>query len=682
MSDPLSSVASVFTLAENAAQSVKVLVSFFRDFKHAPIEVHEWLILLESLKSAFSALELYGSDVDSERRFSPHFRQRLASCVAQLQRCTAAFAKIHAELSKGELHGRIKWDRKARRSWERAKWAMFGGQKMRRVMDRIQLYHVEIGIELLRILAAPGGALPPSENTIASSKIPSPRRRRLRRLENTIERSPRRIARSVRSLDIGIEGETGMQLSTKTKPDVLSTANGKTPSKADMFATASVNWSHELVKRVISIYCTILGFKIMIRAGPVVKTQSSGPGRLYYKRHQQVGLGLILSTYFPRFFISNFGSAICGIRIIVKNDATNPLIWSLNFPTVVPADGDIFRSVRSGSTDNIKRLLSLQMASARDVTESGVSLLHSAANMGNLELVRLLIQEGADVNAQDEDGDSPLHSALVRSDNYEVTRTLLENGADLSSRAVDGKTPLHTFFNTTVSLVLMRDEWVEKVLPDSEHLSVAHMLAWSSRSTVSLFRRGLLYDHGDIMSTDNFGRTTVHFASSRGNVEILSYLLDQLSLEQVEERDNQGRTPFLYAAESSRATQVIDMLVAKGCDVSVVDSTGRGALHWAARCNNLDAVKRLMTMVSDGAILLTNTKVSGLSEEANQKRATEVYQYLREWECSKDLEDENSDPIQAQLCRKSFSPIPRSSLILEILGILSLIFLLLFGRPD
>ena len=420
----------------------------------------------------------------------------------------------------------------------------------------------------------------------------------------------------------------------------------------------------------------------MIRAGAVIKPPSRGLGKFHREKYQQIGLGLVLSIYFPKFITSNFGYAICYVRIILKNHATNPLTWSLNFPTVVSADGDIFRLVRLGSTDDVKRLLSLQKASARDVTEFGVSLLHSAANIGSVELVRLLIQEGADVNAQDEDGDSPLHSAMVRANNYDVTRTLLENGADLSSKAVDGKTPLHTFFNTTVSQVLMRDEWIEKVMPDSEHLSITHMLAWSSRSTVALFRRGLLFDHGDIMSTDVLGRTSVHFATSRGNIEILSYLLCHLSLEQVEKRDDQGRTPFLYAAESSRAAQAIDMLAAKGCDVSVVDCTGRGALHWAARWDNFDAANKLMTMVNEGAMLLTNTKALRLSEEAKQKKVTDIYRHLRDWEFSQGLKNEKPDTFRAHFHEKSSTSISRFSLILEILGILSVALLLLFGRPD
>ena len=152
MADPLSSLASVLTLLENATQSTKALGTFFRDFQYAPSEVHEWLEMLESLHSALHALEQYGSSVDSEQRFSLQFRQRLAGCLSHLQGCAAEFAKIDAGISKGKSKDNKGRDRGARRSWERTKWAMFGDQKMRRVMNKLHFYHFEIAMELFKIL--------------------------------------------------------------------------------------------------------------------------------------------------------------------------------------------------------------------------------------------------------------------------------------------------------------------------------------------------------------------------------------------------------------------------------------------------------------------------------------------------------------------------------------------------
>ena len=227
----------------------------------------------------------------------------------------------------------------------------------------------------------------------------------------------------------------------------------------------------------------------------------------------------------------------------------------------VPPDAEIFKNARAGLIGNVKRLLSLSKASARDITIFGTTLLHSASNSGNMELVRLFIQEGADVNAQDEDGESPLHSAMARGDNYDVARTLIENGADLSSKAVDGKTPFHNIFNNTIGRVLMRDDWPENMSSDSEAMSITHFLAWSSKSTPEVFQRGHLYDDADLLSPDIYGRTCLHLAASRGNLGVLSYLIGRVSSEDVERKDIQGRTPFHYVAESSRGLGVIDTLV-------------------------------------------------------------------------------------------------------------------------
>lgn len=262
-----------------------------------------------------------------------------------------------------------------------------------------------------------------------------------------------------------------------------------------------------------------------------------------------------------------------------------------------------------------------------------------------MELVRLLIQEGADVNAQDEDGESPLHGAMAKSDNYDIARILIENGADLSSQAADGKTPFHNIFSNTISQVFMRDDWIENMLPDSEATSISHFLAWSSTSTAEIFQRGHSYDDADLLSVDIYGRTCLHFAASRGNLDVLSYLVGRVSLKDVERQDIQGRRPFHYAVESSRAAGIIDILVKRGCNVNAVDNTGRNALHWAARSNNFKAVKKLIAIVDGGeGLLLSDTTGRMPSAEVSQTRAPALYEYLRDRELSKGSSNLSAPP--------------------------------------
>ena len=496
------------------------------------------------------------------------------------------------------------------------------------------------------------------------------------------ELPPRRLFRTASNLTFHLLEGAGTMSAATPRPKSSPAAVEYNCLDTGPAPALPVLWSHQLVKPAVSFYWNISACRFMIRAGPVIKLRSDHFRKAQSQRYQQIGFGLILSIYLPQHFRQSLGLALCNFQMTVISRTRSTLHWSLGFPKTVSPDVEIFKSARAGLTGNVKRLLSLGKASAKDTTMFGTTLLHSASKSGNMELVRLLIQEGADVNAQDEDGESPLHGAMARSDNYNVARILIDNGADLSSKAVDGKTPFHNIFNNTICHVLMRDEWLENVLPDSEAMSITHFLAWSSKSTPEIFQRGHLYDDADMLSADSFGRTCLHFAASRGNLGVLSYLVRRVSSEDVEKKDIQGRTPFHYAAESSRAAGVIDTLVGRGCNVYAVDDTGRTALHWAARWNNFKAVKKLIAIVGGGALLLSDTDGRMPSREVCQRRAPALYKYLRDLESSSGLSTEQSNIIRLRRGWTSHGAGFGFSLVLKIVGILALIFMMLLGIPD
>jgi len=69
------------------------------------------------------------------------------------------------------------------------------------------------------------------------------------------------------------------------------------------------------------------------------------------------------------------------------------------------------------------------------------SSLREAAMLGIIEAVKQHIAAGADVNAKDEWGTTPLHSAASEG-HKEVVELLIEKGADVNAKDVDGDTPL------------------------------------------------------------------------------------------------------------------------------------------------------------------------------------------------------------------------------------------------
>lgn len=75
-------------------------------------------------------------------------------------------------------------------------------------------------------------------------------------------------------------------------------------------------------------------------------------------------------------------------------------------------------------------------------TQINNSPLHYAATLkeNGVEIMKLLIYKGADVNAKNFYEDTPLHRAVFNS--LENTKTLITHGADVNARNNNGKTPL------------------------------------------------------------------------------------------------------------------------------------------------------------------------------------------------------------------------------------------------
>jgi len=71
----------------------------------------------------------------------------------------------------------------------------------------------------------------------------------------------------------------------------------------------------------------------------------------------------------------------------------------------------------------------------------GKHSIFGAAAQGNIEAVKEHLADGADLDAQDTDGDTPLHDAAMR-DHKEITELLIDAGADVNAKDVNGKTPL------------------------------------------------------------------------------------------------------------------------------------------------------------------------------------------------------------------------------------------------
>jgi len=150
--------------------------------------------------------------------------------------------------------------------------------------------------------------------------------------------------------------------------------------------------------------------------------------------------------------------------VVLSNSNTSPFLWQCymgELLTVVKRMIEVWRAdIESRSslsiTEDISTWMGLDLTYSTDL--KGVTPLLAAALNNKIELVRYLIDKGADVSARTStinrgpfSGLTPLHAALLhgrlvynRSDQIEIIRILLEAGADPSALSSNG-TPTWMF---------------------------------------------------------------------------------------------------------------------------------------------------------------------------------------------------------------------------------------------
>jgi uncharacterized protein len=153
---------------------------------------------------------------------------------------------------------------------------------------------------------------------------------------------------------------------------------------------------------------------------------------------------------------------------------------------------DIFEAAASGDAESLRKCLSAMPESAKSYAGDGWTPLHLAAAFGTPESVRLLLENGAPVDAvsKNPQTNQPLHATLALGRNPESVKLLLNAGADPNARQTGGYTAIFS------AAAANRRDLVE-----------------------ILIARG-----ADPAIQNDFGQTAAGFARERGHAELADWL--------------------------------------------------------------------------------------------------------------------------------------------------------------
>jgi ankyrin repeat protein len=246
----------------------------------------------------------------------------------------------------------------------------------------------------------------------------------------------------------------------------------------------------------------------------------------------------------------------------------------------------------------------LQARSSADQDEGGFTALHLAASSGSCDACKLLLNEAPSLIRQPSAAEStPLHLAARRND-AEIVRLLLDAGAPIDARDVVGETALH----------------------DAARFASKEALAeLISRLDGRLLEGAALTGPPQQGKAGAAGRTALDLASFKGRTEVCAYLLDVepllvLALDEheqsalhlavteghldvarllVERGATAGRprgdgVQMLQLAARAGHTAMCEWALTLGLDVNAPGPDSTGPLHWAV-LGELDAARQRKT---------------------------------------------------------------------------------------
>ncbi|KAF7636715.1 hypothetical protein Mgra_00003896 [Meloidogyne graminicola] len=178
---------------------------------------------------------------------------------------------------------------------------------------------------------------------------------------------------------------------------------------------------------------------------------------------------------------------------------------------------------------------------------------------GNMDIVRFLVQHNADINAQDNEGWTPLHTAVCCG-NLNITKYLYEHNADLACVNIDKELPID----------LAESDEIRKYLQEVMQLkNIDEKTARESEYDKMLEDCKSLIQSGCSLDTPQpkTGATLLHLAASRGYIKIIEMLL--AAGANVNALDFEDWTP-LHAAEHWGESEAARILLEHGATFEAI----------------------------------------------------------------------------------------------------------------
>jgi len=317
-------------------------------------------------------------------------------------------------------------------------------------------------------------------------------------------------------------------------------------------------------------------------------------------------------------------------------------------------DARLSSAAAQGDAIAVRALLG-QGANANAVDNGGLTPLHHAAKAGHAATLQALLQAGAKVDARDPNGFTSLAIAASLG-HAAAVQTLLRAGGDANASTRSGATPLmfaalggHSAAIAALlagkadanaqtpagitALMMAANAGHSQAVGQLVHAGAALNARDTSGRTALMLAavkghsdtiRTLLSAGADLNIANRWGDTALTWAANEGRTEVVQTLL--AAKAEVTARNEQGATALLLAARGG-FVEMIPSLLAAGAQVNETDANQRTALMFASFNGHGEAVAALLQAGADPN-LQDNKGQTALMHAATQGHAGVLRQLL------------------------------------------------------
>ncbi len=273
----------------------------------------------------------------------------------------------------------------------------------------------------------------------------------------------------------------------------------------------------------------------------------------------------------------------------------------------------VLNAVVSGDIETIKNRVNTRNVNEKD--ERGWTLLMFSSCFGRLEIVRYLIEIGADVNVRNSHNDTPLILAAGNG-HYFVIKELVEKKAKLNLLNNAGR-------NAFIAGVISGNFEIAKfILNKMENYENAELIKAILNDNVSTVKKLITNEKSGTIK-DISGWTPLMFASITGNPDILRHILKYKS--GIDEKNKNGETALMLASKMGN-TEAVKLILIHGAKIDIKNNYGWTALMQATLAGRLNVVKHLLLKGSDVTIKSDKLNAVEIAAESGNKR---VYTVLK-----------------------------------------------------